>query len=529
MLSLSDLDREMREAAIARLNARVLGASAIPIASSRDYTNNRVAWVRDCIQWNTGEGPTSYQLEALEQFDKGIRRVTLRGPHMLGKTSLASWLTLHFALTCEAKGWDWKVPTTASAWRQLSHYLWPEIHKWAKRLRWDLIGRKPFDTRAELLQLMLKLPHGEAFAVASDKAETIEGAHADHLFYIFDEAKVIPTAIWDAAEGALAGIDCYALAISTPGEPQGRFYEIHARKPGYQDWWVRHITKEEVIAERPKSGFEKWARDRAAQWGEESAVYQNRVEGEFASSEADGIIPLAWIGEANERWWEMNESDEWGSFTCVGVDVGRGGDQTVLAIRHGAAIKEIQRYGIADTMVVAGYVTPILRANSGYAVIDSVGIGAGVVDRIREQKIENEQVGKPINLQVVAFNGGESTNWKDRSGEMLFLNKRAAAWWNLRELLDPANGHNLALPPDDLLTGDLVAPHWRPTSGGRILVESKEDIRKRIGRSTDSGDAVVQAFWNEPPVEHPPFRIGRVSVDMPERVIRDTRRMVVIK
>jgi hypothetical protein len=77
------------------------------------------------------------------------------------------------------------------------------------------------------------------------------------------------------------------------------------------------------------------------------------------------------------------------------------------------------------------------------------------------------------------------------------VNKRSAAWWYLRELLDPANGHGIALPPDDLLTGDLTAPHWRITSGGKVQVESKDEIRKRLGRSTDDGDAVVMAFWEE--------------------------------
>jgi hypothetical protein len=47
------------------------------------------------------------------------------------------------------------------------------------------------------------------------------------------------------------------------------------------------------------------------------------------------------------------------------------------------------------------------------------------------------------------------------------------------------------------------------TSGGRVQVESKEDIRKRIGRSTDDGDAVVMAFWDELVPIYPPFRIGR--------------------
>lgn len=468
--------------------------------STTDYTNNRVAWVRNCIEWGEGEGPTQYQEDVLRKFDEGQRRQAVRGPHALGKTALASWVLLHFALTRDAAAINWKAVTTASVWRQLSLYLWPEIHIWAGRLNWEAVGRERFDSRTELLDLILKLRHGQAFAVASDRPESIEGAHASHLLYVFDEAKAIPPAIWDAAEGALAGGNCYALAISTPGEPQGRFYDIHVRKPGYADWRVKHVTKDEVIAGRPNSGFREWAEARQAEWPEASMMFQNRVLGEFASSEEEGMIPLSWIEAANERWLELESAGEWGDFICVGVDVGRGGDATVLALRYGEAIRELRRYVVADTMAVTGHVAGVLRGHGAHAVVDVIGIGAGVVDKLREDK-----------QAVEAFNAGEATDWKDRSGELQFVNKRAAAWWNLRELLDPANKRAVALPLDDLLTGDLTAPHYRQTSGGRCQVESKDEIRKRLGRSTDTGDAVVQAFWTEPVVEAPVFRIARVS------------------
>jgi len=440
----------------------------------------------ECLTWASGEGPTPYQLEALREL-KRRRRVALRGPHSLGKTALAAWIVLWFAVTRDAlQTGDWKVVTTASAWRQLSHYLWPEIHKWARRLRWDRLGREPFDGRTELLQLILKLRRGEAFAAASDKPDLIEGAHADRLLYVFDEAKAIPPPTWDAAEGALASGDCYALAISTPGEPQGRFFDIHTRKPGYEDWWVRHVT----ILECMEAGrvLPDWVEQRKAQWGEGSAVYQNRVLGQFASSAEDGVIPLAWVEAANARWYALQESDAWEPFSSVGVDVARsGGDVTVLALRYGDAIRELRRLGGADTMATTGAVAGVLDAHGGEAMVDVIGIGAGVVDRLREQR-----------KAVTPFNASEHTDAKDRSGELGFANKRSAAWWAMRELLDPAADSVIVLPPDDLLTGDLTAPHWRVMSGGHIQVEGKDEIKKRLGRSTDDGDAVVMAFWRKP-------------------------------
>ncbi len=143
-------------------------------------------------------------------------------------------------------------------------------------------------------------------------------------------------------------------------------------------------------------------------------------------------------------------------------------------------------------METTGHVAGVLAGSGGAAIVDVIGIGAGVVDRLREMKRDDRAT-----YRVVPFNAAEHTEWRDASGELAFANTRSAAWWNLRELLDPAQGKEVALPPDDLLTGDLTAPHWRMTSGGKVQVESKDEIRKRLGRSTDDGDAVVMALWEE--------------------------------
>jgi hypothetical protein len=174
-----------------------------------------------------------------------------------------------------------------------------------------------------------------------------------------------------------------------------------------------------------------------------------------------------------------------------------------LALRYGARITELRYTSLEDTMQTTGHVLGVLRALGGYAVVDVIGIGAGVVDRLREQ-------GQPVE----AFNAGAGTQRLDSSGELGFVNCRSAAWWNMRELLDPGNGCDIELPPDDLLVGDLTAPKWRVSSGGRIQVESKDDIRKRIGRSTDSADGVIQAFWtpDEDPGDQYVFYDERVSI-----------------
>ena len=141
--------------------------------------------------------------------------------------------------------------------------------------------------------------------------------------------------------------------------------------------------------------------------------------------------------------------------------------------------------GKQGTMETTGQVVNVVRPHEGaVAIIDVVGVGAGVYDRLAEQGIE-----------VVAYNGAKSAaGIRDASGQMEFVNLKSASWWGMRERLDPETGDNLALPPDDILTGDLTAPRWTETSTGKIKVESKEDLKKRLGRSPDAGDAVVMAY-----------------------------------
>ena len=459
------------------------------------YRYDPFGFVRDCIIFDPGDAATPYQEEILKQLPIQ-KRVAVRGPHGLGKSAMAAWVALWAILTVD----DVKVPTTASAWRQLSKFLWPEIHKWAVRLRWDKIGRGPFQDKVELLALSLKRsPICESFAVASNNAALIEGAHAQRIVYIYDEARTIPPETWDAAEGAFSsagedtGYEAFALAVSTPGEPVGRFYDIHRRASGYEDWWVRHVTKDEAINAGRMSV--EWVRDRERQWGEGSDVFQSRVLGEFATGGDYAIIPLSWVEESNHRWQEWDDAGRpyLGSAHVFGLDVARyGEDKSALVERSDCAVVSIEKWGMLDTMQTAGRTKA--RIGSTKTNIDVIGIGSGVFDRLREQ-----------GCNVEAINFAEGTRRKDSSGEVEMLNVRAAAWWGLRERLDPMNEDSILLPPDDDLTDDLTAPRYEYTSSGALKVEAKEEIRKRLERSPDVGDAVVLAFW-EP---HPNRRTAR--------------------
>jgi hypothetical protein len=450
--------------------------------AARRWYNSPVAWARDCLSVDLA----GYQGEVLDALP--IRkRVAVRGPHGLGKSFMGAVLVCWFATTRDLAGQDWKIITTASAWRHLEVYLWPEIHKWAGKIDFDTLGRSPFVKNKDLLDLRLKLNYGAATAVASNQPERIEGAHARQLLYLLDEAKIIPPETWDSIEGAFSnagpdtGDDAYAFAMSTPGPPGGRFYDIHRRAPGYEDWWTRHVKLDEAVTAGRISRH--WADQRLLQWGQDSAIYHNRVLGEFHASDEDATIPLAWIEQAIERWheWDRAGRPDGGGPLWTGVDVGRGGDESVMAIRDGAFVR-LEANRRRDTMSQVAD----LQGRLGRAIIDTIGLGAGVYDRMRE-----------LHLRALPYVGSARTAARDRTGKYGFTNTRSAAYWNLRELLDPAYEPTLALPPDDMMISDLTMPTWQVTTGlpPKIQVEPKDKVVERLGRSPDRGDAVAMAMW----------------------------------
>lgn len=215
------------------------------------------------------------------------------------------------------------------------------------------------------------------------------------------------------------------------------------------------------------------------------------------------VVPTAWVEAAMAR-----EPSENVGLSSLGVDVARGGkDQTIIAPRYG------DRYG--ELVVFPGSATPdggmvaaqVVANHSGGAdiFVDVVGVGSSVYDALAGS------------YPAHAVSGGEAAmdsggkRYRDESGQLEFKNLRSWMIWRFRELLNPATS-TICLPSDNRLKADLCAPRWKLTppiaesgqsntdkSKGRIQVESKDDIKKRLGRSPDRGDAVIYASL---PSEH---------------------------
>ncbi|WP_292796539.1 hypothetical protein [Nostoc sp. NMS7] len=201
------------------------------------------------------------------------------------------------------------------------------------------------------------------------------------------------------------------------------------------------------------------------------------------------VIPSVWVNLAIKRWTPVPNAPQ----SHLGVDVARGGKaESIIVSRH--------HYWIAPIIAFPGTETPdgdsladqiaIVRKSAKVEIrVDTIGVGYAVVDALNRRGAK----------LVFGLNGGGATEVFDKSGLLQFFNLRSRWWWHLRELLDPANGYNVALPNDPKLIADLTTPRWYRTGSrnkfGEIRIEAKEDIMKRLGgRSCDRGDALAYSF-----------------------------------
>ncbi len=204
------------------------------------------------------------------------------------------------------------------------------------------------------------------------------------------------------------------------------------------------------------------------------------------------VIPTDWVRAAQQRWKERTRPDV--PLSAMGVDVARGGDdQTVTCRRFDTWFGELHKKAGIETpngdSVKAMVLVDLGGETDAMINVDVIGVGSSAYDSLANHEMEG---GAYLSVQGVNF--AESSNARDRSGMLPMRNVRAEAYWGFREALDPVKGDDLALPDDPELLADLCAPRWRLSASG-VQIESKDDIKARLGRSPDCGDAVVLAHY----------------------------------
>lgn len=410
------------------------------------------------------------------------RRVAVKSANGVGKTYLAADLTLWYLYAHSGS----IVLTTAPTARQVRNLLWEEIRR---RYR-GALSRLP----GCVTQTAIRIGEGWfAVGLATDEAVRFQGFHAASLLVVLDEASGVADAIWDAAEGVAVGEDNRILAIGNPLAPTGRFYRVfqapgvwttltisaleHPNVTGTEDRVPGAVTADAIdarVAEWCEPG-DGDGRDVFRWRGAEvrpNGLFRSRVLGEFPEAAEDALIELRWVEAAESR----GLSAEGGCHASA--DVARfGGDCTVLAVRRGPVVTRLTAVRGEDTMCTVGRIVQLAYEEVPETIaVDSVGLGAGVLDRLVEQGIAG----------VTGVNVALPATDRER-----FANARAELYWGLRERL---RAGEIVLPSDPALREELTAIRYRVNSRGQIEIEGKDEMRRRGMRSPDRADALMLLF-----------------------------------
>jgi len=441
-----------------------------------------------------------------------VRSGTARGKDFVTAVACISFLYLTpvFNGAGELIG-NTKVAMTAPTDRQVGNIMYPEIMRLYKRAK-VLPGRSVgYDIRTDYEEWFLT-----GFKASKDNQEAWTGFHAVNTMFAVTEASGLDDQIFGAIEGNLQG-NSRLLLVFNPNITTG--YAARSQKSKrFNKFSLDSLNSPNVVEKRmiiPGQVDYDWVKDKVEAWcspismkeaneGEgdfqfevngltnwyrPNDLFRVKVRGMFPKVSEDALIPISWIEAANRNWEEYNAKEFIPN--KLGVDVaGMGRDNSVLCSRRDNYVAQLESYagnGEADHMNIAGIVANRLQNNSDLsALIDTIGEGAGVYSRLLELGYE----------RAISCKYSEAANeLKDITEVYEFANMRAYLFWAVRDWLNPANSKGACLPFDSELMEEATEIRWKFRSDGKIIIEPKEDIKKRLKRSTDKFDALANTFY----------------------------------
>ena len=430
------------------------------------YHKDPVKFAREVI----GMDPDDWQCELLEAVaNPEIRRVTCRSGHGVGKSSAVAMAAIWHVLMRVPS----KTVVTAPTSAQLFDACFAEMKNIAKRLK------PPFDDLLEIKSDRIELKSSPESTFIScrtsrqEQPEALAGVHSPSTLLLADESSGIPESVFEAASGSMSGIHATTVLTGNPTRNTGFFYDTHNRLK--ENWYTMHVSC--IDSKRVSDDF---VNDMKNRYGEDSPAYHVRVLGNFPPSESDTVIPVALIDHAMKNDIKVHED----TVSIWALDVARqGNDSSVLCKRQGPIIHPLTVWNNLDLMQLSGAVKAEYDAVSSSKkpveiIVDSVGLGAGVLDRLRE-----------LGLPARGLNVSERSMQKET-----YINLRAELWFKCKAWLE---GMDVKIPHDDRLWAELAAPRYHFTSSGKIQVESKEAMKKRGINSPDRADAVCLSLANE--------------------------------
>jgi len=415
--------------------------------------------------------PTDQQIDIIENFIEH-RFIAVRSGNKVGKTAVCAWLLLWF-LCCFKNA---RVPCTSPSESQLKKGIWNEVGIWYRKLP-DYF-KNQFNYTAESLTNRNCGTAWQGYIKTANKEnpEVLSGAHSRNIFVIMDEGSAIDAEIINNILPLLGSPNAYSMIIGNPMRTSGYFFDLFNGKPSIFRKLLHYSSEESPLM--PQETLDAWLE---AFGGRDSSYYKIHALGEFPDSDSDQLIPLYVIDAAKNR---RLKHEEYKDVNVIwGADIGLDHDAAVIVKRQGRKILDIKKYRqVRDTVKLSGlikeeyYKDPLKPKRIN---VDEIGIGRGTLDTLRGWK-----------LPVYGVNVGKSPRERGR-----FANLKAELWFEAKEWFELEEPE---IPDDQDLITDLVTPKYQTNPSGKIKIESKEQIKKRIGRSTDTGDALVLTFGKRP-------------------------------
>jgi len=425
------------------------------------------------------------QADVVDSIIKNTR-TSVKSCHASGKSFIAARIVLKFLHSYAHS----IALTTAPTFRQVTDILWTEINTAFDKALVKLPGNM-LNVRYDLDSDWFGL------GLSTDEPEKFQGYHSDHILVVADEASGVTKKIFDAIEGITSTGFVRILLIGNPTDPTGYFADTFKSQiwskqtiscvdtPNFEN--IKNIEQLKNSTEQqrldsivmPYLITPQWVFERLQEWGEDSPLFQARVLGEFPTKSDDTLIALKYVEQAILN--EKSEGEDW----QIGLDVARfGSDKTCFIGRKGNKIEFIDWFQKEDTMQTTGRAMDYLRKYSDAKIcVDEIGVGAGVIDRLKESEFSNRCIG--IN---VAEKVQDDENTK-------YVNLRAKGYWKLRERFLAGD---INLIDKGTIISDLTNMKYKfRSSDGALKIESKEDIKKRGLRSPDLADALMLAFLEE--------------------------------
>lgn len=453
------------------------------------FYSDPLGFVRYAFDWGKDDlegwsGPDEWQTEFLTTVRDAIRSrkddepvkaatKTGKGP---GKTAVEAWLILwlmstrpHFA------GF-----ATANTGDQLDDKLWRELSLWWNRA----INKHWFQWSATRFY---QVDHKETWGVDALKwrennPDALGGLHngGRGQAAIVDEGSGIPAPIYDVIDSTMTDPDSFVFVFGNPYRKSGRFYELFTR---FAHRWLT-LT---VDCRRAKATNKAVIQQAIEDYGLDSDYVRINVLGEFPKQDFNTLIPLPLIEAAYAR--KAEDCDRYRPIW--GVDPARFGDDRTAWVtrRHRRVEAQTEQWRGLDTMQIVGRLKAAwdeceTNDRPTDIIVDVIGIGAGVVDRLRELAAD----GKLGDTNIYGVNVSESPAVKAK-----FHRLRDEMYWRGREWFE---GLNVECE-DKTIGGELGDVMFSYTSAGQIKVESKDDIKERLGRSPDVGEAFLLSLMRE--------------------------------